>query len=186
MPDEPTNQAVFLDTTEFKAKHFAFDSNEALRGLFGLCAKGHTFLLTNQITDAEVEKNIGEHVHEGSESLKTVKRKWVGLKNEDENVFSFLGHEFESDGLKAKLYQHYLDYQLLCSGVEFNVYGVDLEKVMDSYFSIAPPFEDTKKKKHEFPDAIVLRSLKAWAEANQQTVFVVSNDVGFKKFSDCI
>jgi hypothetical protein len=50
------------------------------------------------------------------------------------------------------------------------------------YFLNSPPFENTKDKKNEFPDAIALLSLESWAIANKTKVVVVSNDAGWERY----
>lgn len=57
-----------------------------------------------------------------------------------------------------------------------------MPKLVEMYFAATPPFERTGTKKSEFPDAIALLSLEAWAEANDYQVLVVSNDGGWLDF----
>lgn len=58
-----------------------------------------------------------------------------------------------------------------------------MEDVVNSYFDALAPFEDTGKKKNEFPDAIALLSIKNWAEQNNNKVLVVSDDKGWLDFA---
>ena len=51
-----------------------------------------------------------------------------------------------------------------------------------SYFQSTPPFENSEKKKHEFPDAIALYSLESYAQKIQKMILVVSGDKGWKKY----
>jgi len=51
------------------------------------------------------------------------------------------------------------------------------------YFDLSPPFEGSGKKKNEFPDAIALLSLEAWAEANNKKILAVSHDKGWADFA---
>ena len=60
---------------------------------------------------------------------------------------------------------------------------VALPEVMDRYFKPAPPFA-TGKKKSEFPDAVALLSLEAWATENHKRVLAVTNDADWKAFAD--
>lgn len=60
-------------------------------------------------------------------------------------------------------------------------YNVDVQDLVRRYFSSEPPFSDGKKK-NEFPDAIALLSLEAYAKENDFKVLAVSLDSDWEKF----
>ncbi len=66
-----------------------------------------------------------------------------------------------------------------------------MKSVLDAYFSKAPPFSG-KGKKAEFPDAIAILSIEAWAKERGKKVLAVSNDGDWKEFAaqscwiDCV
>lgn len=53
---------------------------------------------------------------------------------------------------------------------------------MQAYFERRPPFAASGKKKNEFPDAVALFSIAAWAELNSTQVIVVSKDSDWKDY----
>lgn len=55
--------------------------------------------------------------------------------------------------------------------------------ILGAYFSKAPPFSN-KGKKSEFPDAISLLSIEAWAKEEGKKVLAVSNDGDWKAFAE--
>lgn len=55
----------------------------------------------------------------------------------------------------------------------------NLEKVVESYFNIAPPFSEKKSK--EFPDAFIIDTIDHYIERTGSTVAVISVDGDFKK-----
>lgn len=57
---------------------------------------------------------------------------------------------------------------------------LDLVSIIDDYFNKKAPFSE--KKKSEFPDAIVLKSLEQWCSENNTTCIVLSKDTDMKKF----
>ncbi|MEQ5399445.1 PIN domain-containing protein [Providencia rettgeri] len=61
---------------------------------------------------------------------------------------------------------------------------LDVKKLIEMYFLNQPPFEETGKKKSEFPDAIALLSLDAWAEECNIKVIAVSTDKGWLNYSE--
>jgi hypothetical protein len=62
--------------------------------------------------------------------------------------------------------------------------SVTSRQLIDRYFTPAPPFSASGKKKNEFPDAIALLSLEAWAEAQGKKVLAVSGDKDWITFGE--
>ncbi|MEA3937998.1 PIN domain-containing protein, partial [Enterobacter hormaechei] len=61
---------------------------------------------------------------------------------------------------------------------------LDVDELIELYFLNQPPFENNKEKKNEFPDAIALLCLDSWASEKGFKVVAVSNDKGWKLFSE--
>lgn len=59
-----------------------------------------------------------------------------------------------------------------------------MDSLIAGYFGNASPFEATGAKKSEFPDAIALLSLEAWAKTEQKRILAVSTDNGWKSFAE--
>lgn len=60
--------------------------------------------------------------------------------------------------------------------------GASLEKLIDQYFHRRPPF--STKKKSEFPDAIALMDLEAWAKKEDLHILAVSDDSDWENFAN--
>nr|GEU28134.1 hypothetical protein [Tanacetum cinerariifolium] len=61
---------------------------------------------------------------------------------------------------------------------------IHVSDVLDCYFNSDPPFHKDNPKKEEFPDAIALLSLEAWAEDEEREVVVVSRDADWIAFCE--
>lgn len=61
-----------------------------------------------------------------------------------------------------------------CCGYEHGGDGVDLGKLVDIYVNCRLPF--TVRKRDQFRDAIAILSLHHWADKNQETICIVSDD----------
>lgn len=59
----------------------------------------------------------------------------------------------------------------------------EIKELVSLYFAASPPFEESGKKKNEFPDAIALLSLQGWAKSNKKKVLAISNDNGWANFA---
>ncbi len=62
--------------------------------------------------------------------------------------------------------------------------NLDVDKLISSYFEPKAPFEATKDKKSEFPDAIALLSLEAWATRAQTSILFVTKDHGCQTYCE--
>ena len=60
---------------------------------------------------------------------------------------------------------------------------VALPEVMERFFKASPPFAASGKKKAEFPDAVALMSLEAWAKANGKRILAVTADGDWAAFA---
>ncbi|WP_421227826.1 PIN domain-containing protein [Aeromonas enteropelogenes] len=61
---------------------------------------------------------------------------------------------------------------------------VSVSDLLLKYFSNEPPFAETGKKKNEFPDAIVLMAVEAWADKNDKYVLAIAKDGDWKNFCE--
>lgn len=61
--------------------------------------------------------------------------------------------------------------------------AVAITEIMDRYFKATPPFASSGKKKNEFPDAVALLSLEAWAAANDKQILAATNDADWAAFA---
>ena len=61
---------------------------------------------------------------------------------------------------------------------------INATALVDAYFGVTPPFAATKDKKAEFPDAIALFSLEAFATKNDVRILAVSKDSGWIAYAN--
>ncbi|MUH69880.1 PIN domain-containing protein [Vibrio cholerae] len=59
---------------------------------------------------------------------------------------------------------------------------VSVSDLLEKYFRNEPPFADTGKKKNEFPDAIILMAVEAWAEQHGKNVLAVAKDGDWESY----
>lgn len=60
--------------------------------------------------------------------------------------------------------------------------SVKISELMQRYFKELPPFSAGGKKKYEFPDAVALLALEAWAISHETKAIVCSTDNDWKSF----
>lgn len=59
---------------------------------------------------------------------------------------------------------------------------ISVADVLNCYFQNEAPFSESGKKKNEFPDAIVLLAIEAWANQESKTVLAVAKDKDWEKY----
>ena len=79
---------------------------------------------------------------------------------------------------EAKLAQHHNINSYLSCATEIKNDSVSLEKIMRQYFDVVAPFEDNEKKKNEFPDAIIIESIKL-RDNRDELLYVITDDHGW-------
>ena len=61
---------------------------------------------------------------------------------------------------------------------------LSVDHLLDRYFQSQAPFAKTGKKKNEFPDAIVLMAVEAWANANDTCVLAIAKDGDWRSYCE--
>lgn len=67
-----------------------------------------------------------------------------------------------------------------CKVERLDTGSINLEEILEDYFAVRPPFENSEKKKKEFPDAFIAEEIKK-RFGGDEIVAIVSQDNGFKK-----
>jgi len=61
--------------------------------------------------------------------------------------------------------------------------STSIADLLTYYFAASPPFEPSGAKKKEFPDAIALMSLEAWAKTHDLKLLAISQDAGWAAYA---
>lgn len=82
----------------------------------------------------------------------------------------------------AKKAEEYLDSFILASKaieLKSDQAGISIDEIIDDYFQHRFPFENSEKKKSEFPDAVIAAQLKCAFSATEP-VYFITKDGGLK------
>ena len=131
-------------------------------------------LLTHEVSVREMEKHIKEEIEKQLDKLTGVQKSKELALLRSHKQYKFLFDSFDSDAvvldtvkaLKSKFEE--IGILTLKTG------PISVKKLLDDYFSSAPPF-GLKGKKAEFPDAIMLQSLTK-AVGNDHKIHIVAKD----------
>lgn len=144
---------------------------------------GVVSLITNHIIVNEVENNVKYQVKEATAQIKNFIEKLYcinELRHSDEHKGIF--QDFRKQKWELYIVDQWKNYLKETECEILQNTDVSLELLLDDYFNSRAPFESRQEKKHEFPDAIVIKSLLKFAEENPlSTVIVATGDQGWEK-----
>ncbi len=171
--------AISLDTSIFGQYRYDLSS----RTLMGLRQFRHspTNFVLSQVVLEEVRKNRTEEANASRSKLDTALKqasKHWGLQLQPGLTDGWPDAAIETERLVAEF----------AGNTQFDLVDpdnfVDQGTLLHRYFNSMPPFSVSGTKKSEFPDAIALMSLEAWARQNQTSMLVVSKDDDWASFAE--
>jgi len=170
-------QAVFLDTSVFAGQQYNFSST-AINSFINAANGKNIKLLLPAPTISEIERQMNARADEAFKALGDAIRKAPFLKNWKQwpEKPSGLFGEWQ---LHKIVFQEWNDFLNKFNVTKLDYEGIKIEKIMDQYNHIKPPFGEGKKRK-EFPDAFAFESLSIYADKHSIYVAVISEDSDFK------
>lgn len=176
--------AILIDTNIFIKTKYNFDGGNLER----LKSFRHRpeVIVFDDIICGEIVSNLSDHLMEVSNTLKkATKEAWLGklVSKKNKEFLETLYVNKEEASVRAREYlENYME-ECDATQIETHVYS-DLDKVISDYFSSEPPFGIREIKKNEFPDALCLNAIHAWAIVENQKVVLVSDDKGWSEYAE--
>ena len=142
-------------------------------------------LIFSEVVYREIRKHMLERVSDSrsklTSALKAVKSSFAIADGvTDGAALQLLGKRTDEEVVDERL-QGFLNR----TGAKIvPVSGVDAQELVALYFEVDPPFESSRDKKAEFPDAIALLSLVSWAKERDAQILAVSEDKGWTNFAE--
>lgn len=164
-------QYVFIDTCIYEEGQFV--GSGTLKTLYDAAKEGYIRILLPDITEREVlahidakmnaeKEKLEKHLSSIMKYLEPIRDRLEAIVKQSETAAQEMTDMFLKELKSAKVCRLPLQEDL------------DFRSIVDAYFNKKPPF--SQKKKTEFPDAIVLKSLEQWCEVNKGNCIVLSND----------
>ena len=169
---------IFLDTEVFRSYGHNLNANP-MKVLGEYIADGVFVLHTTDVTLREVCRQLGDMERELTNRANKVSReltRWNIRYRFDQHRLPVPDHL----GGPGEPSQAYHDFELVVRhdwrANEHSTFDLPIGPVLDRYFDRLAPFDAEGSK--EFPDAFALLALEHWCAANQERIYVVSNDKG--------
>lgn len=175
---------VFIDTCIFYENQFIFSG--PIKTIIKAVEENKIKIILPEITEKEVLCNIQHFQMDELKKLKKQLDSFVLRKiPEFEEVINSLKCLIcDKDNFIEEVFMKSIVSQPNTVHLKIQK-NIDLQSIVNNYFEKNPPFSD--KKKSEFPDAIVLKSLELWCEENNQKCIILSKDNDFIRYkSDCL
>lgn len=174
--------AITLDTSIFDAQGLKLESGLLKQLEQFRCSS--TKLIISEIVKKETLSHLTEKTKEAKreieKALKQAKGYWQVEEHEVEEIKKQVFGRREVSEIVAERFNQFIEATSL-EIIEAQDYLI-ISDLIQKYFQSEPPFSETGKKKNEFPDAIALISLEAWANKNRTKVIVVTSDNDWKNF----
>jgi predicted nucleic acid-binding protein len=174
--------AITLDTNTFDAAQCNL-TRPIFLSLGQFKGTGVRYLLTDVVA-GEVRAHIQRRAEDAATRLRAAAREFDlawGVTDALPKVTDTIAATPDARGSAQAALDAYI--AATAAEVQPSAGNVDLDALLERYFSARPPFANKTDKKHEFPDALALMSLEAWAQAGSKFVIAVSKDSGWRKYA---
>ncbi|WP_336966798.1 PIN domain-containing protein [Sphingobium aquiterrae] len=173
---------------------FTIDTNLAIEGglnleggLLGQLTQfkdGQIDLILSEIVVREVRKHLNLQVKKVRDTLVSLAARAEEVQLTEGDAAAELKAKVEAlgdprDVAGARLKKYFEDTGATTIPVKL----ASIDALVRGYFSASPPFDATGAKKSEFPDAIALLAIEAWATKSGKKVLAVSKDKGWADFA---
>lgn len=178
MADDAISEHVFLDTEVFVRFGFKYSSTP-FKALADLIARGRLKLVITDIVIREVEARIHKAVSDAAAVHKRFSKDARVLGSSNLDGVADKIERFDEAAVATNVKENFHKFLADNKAITIATMDVSLDEVLDDYFTGKPPF-DTADKKAEFPDAITVKALVDWGDAEGAEILVVSGDHGVR------
>ena len=174
---------ITIDTNIFDAAKYDLSEGSTLRILANFVKEDKIRVYLSSIVIREAEAHIRK---QGSQIYSEVRKSIAELrKTVDEDALEIAGLKKytvipSKEAIINSLIDRFERYIKSLNPEIFDAASIDVGQILDDYFEFNAPFENSDKKRNEFPDAFIANQIRARFLENN-SVIIVSNDVGFKQ-----
>lgn len=174
---------VTIDTNVFEANKFDFGSDSTMSLLVKNVQNGKIKLVLSNIVISEVENHICRCVDNVCGKARKLRKEYLDILPEQYLADIGMGIYVQIPDKKT-IHQNAKDvfarFLEDCKVERLDTGSINLEEILEDYFAVRPPFENSEKKRKEFPDAFIAEEIRK-RFGSDEIVAIVSQDNGFKK-----
>ena len=173
---------VTIDTNVFEANKFDFGIDSTMSLLVKNVQNGKIKLVLSNIVISEVEKHICRCVDSICGKARKLRKEYLDILPEQYLADIGMGIYVKIPDKKTArqsakaVFAKFLED---CKVERLDTSNIKLEQILEDYFAVRPPFENSERKRKEFPDAFIAQEIKN-RFGTDEVVAIVSQDNGFK------
>ena len=174
---------VTIDTNIFEANKFDFGTDSTMSLLVKNVQNGKIKLVLSNIVISEVEKHICRCVDNVCGKARKLRNEYLDILPEQYLTDIGMGIYVQIPDKKTihqsakDIFAKFLED---CKVERLDTGSINLEEILEDYFAVRPPFENSEKKRKEFPDAFIAEEIRR-RFGSDEIVAIVSQDNGFIK-----
>lgn len=174
---------VTIDTNIFEANKFDFGTDSTMSLLVKNVQNGKIKLILSNIVISEVEKHICRCVDNVCGKARKLRNEYLDILPEQYLTDIGMGIYVQIPDKKTihqsakDIFAKFLED---CKVERLDTGSINLEEILEDYFAVRPPFENSEKKRKEFPDAFIAEEIRR-RFGSDEIVAIVSQDNGFIK-----
>lgn len=174
--------SVTIDTNIFDAAKYGLSDGSTLRILENYVKSGKIKVVLSDIVVREAKKHIADQVKKICGIVRTARADALNISTE--HFISSIGmHEIlkivkNKNELISKGEEMFEGFLQTINAEILGAELIDVDSILSDYFETKPPFEQSEKKKSEFPDAFIAQQIRKRFNETEKVV-IVSNDRGF-------
>lgn len=173
-----TIRAISVDTCIFDAANLRLEHGQ-LKQLESLAASGFR-LVFSEMTVKEIRRHLAKKTEEARSSLQkgladSVNHWALPEEKKIQLLKDVVGDADFNSAADTRLRAFLKRCKAEIVGAREHL---DVDNLISAYFDQKAPFESTRDKKSEFPDAITLLSLGSWATKERTSILFVTKDKG--------
>lgn len=176
--------AVTVDTNVFDAAKYDLSESGVLQILKTYVDKGILKVVLSDIVVRESKRHITKQTKKVCGIARKLRAE--ALEESTEHLITHIGLDRlleipkDKDILIKKSEELFDNFLQEINAEILGTNLINLDGIIDDYFSVNPPFEEGEKKRKEFPDAFIAQQIRS-RFGETEDVAIISNDNGFKK-----
>lgn len=186
---------ITFDTNIFDENNFDLSENSTLSQLIKYVQQGDITVFLSNIVIGEMKAHCQEYARLISSKIRETRNdiqqgilcndKTKEYHKVSDNFVEAIGYSYiltiPDKKKSSDLALNYLDRFLTSlRTITLDSATVNVDGIFSDYFHKKPPFEESEKKKNEFPDAVIAAQIKN-RFSNAEPIYIVTKDNGLKK-----
>lgn len=172
---------VTIDTNVFDSCKYDLSENSTLRILSNYVKDNKVKVYLSNIVIREAKAHLKKQAIGLYSKIRNNRKEMLDIADEDLISVSGLKDYIlipEKQDIIDKTWNRFNDFINSLKPIIFDNSEIDLDEIIDDYFDFNAPFEQSKEKRKEFPDAFIAKQIRS--NFPEENSYIISNDKGFK------